>query len=56
MRNNIVFLCSGDPSLLNDFPEPKDLLFRTLAHSLGLANPSHLIQYNCTDGEVKVSP
>ncbi|XP_041954389.1 ATP-dependent RNA helicase DHX30 [Alosa sapidissima] len=43
----------GHPSLLNEFPEPKDLLYRTLARSLGLSDPSHLIQYNCTDGEVK---
>ncbi|XP_062386384.1 ATP-dependent RNA helicase DHX30 [Sardina pilchardus] len=43
----------GHRSLLKEFPEPKDLLYRTLARSVGVSDASHLIQYNCTDGEVK---
>ncbi|XP_051984139.1 ATP-dependent RNA helicase DHX30 [Xyrauchen texanus] len=41
------------PDLLQEFPEPKNLLHATLSRSLGLSDLSQHIQYSCTDGEVK---
>ncbi|XP_063076053.1 ATP-dependent RNA helicase DHX30 [Engraulis encrasicolus] len=46
-------IAKDHPRLLNEFPEPKALLYKTLSRSLGLKDPSSLIQYSCTDGEIK---
>ncbi|KAI2667144.1 ATP-dependent RNA helicase DHX30 [Labeo rohita] len=43
----------GPPDLLQEFPQPKNLLYATLSRSLGLSDLSQYIQYSCTDGEVK---
>ncbi|XP_030630684.1 ATP-dependent RNA helicase DHX30 [Chanos chanos] len=43
----------GHPDLLREYPEPKSLLHNTLSKSLGLSDPSKLIRYHCTDGQVK---
>ncbi|KAL2097256.1 hypothetical protein ACEWY4_006463 [Coilia grayii] len=52
-REGTAEIAKGRPKLLNEFPEPKALLYQTLSRSLGLSDPSHLIQYTCTDGKVK---
>ncbi|XP_057713865.1 ATP-dependent RNA helicase DHX30 [Corythoichthys intestinalis] len=36
-------------NLLEEFPDPKNLLNSTIARSLGVNNLSELIQYNCTE-------
>ncbi|XP_073704192.1 ATP-dependent RNA helicase DHX30 [Garra rufa] len=43
----------GRPDLLQEFPQPKNLLHVTLSRSLGLSDLSQYIQYSCTDGELK---
>ncbi|XP_057189902.1 ATP-dependent RNA helicase DHX30 [Triplophysa rosa] len=43
----------GGSDLLQEFPQPKNLLHATLSKSLGLSDLSQYIQYSCTDGEVK---
>ncbi|KAM6948718.1 ATP-dependent RNA helicase DHX30 [Aplochiton taeniatus] len=44
----------GNTDLLKEFPDPKGLLNNTLSRSLGVSDPSQLIQYSCTEtGDVK---
>lgn len=54
VSDGIVRLRTGPPDLLQEFPQPKNLLYATLSRSLGLSDLSQYIQYSCTDGEVKV--
>ncbi|KPP62564.1 hypothetical protein Z043_119244, partial [Scleropages formosus] len=39
--------------LLSEFPEPKNLLHKTLSQNLGLSDLSELLRYHCTEGPVK---
>ncbi|XP_076001041.1 ATP-dependent RNA helicase DHX30 [Genypterus blacodes] len=39
----------GSPHLLKEFPDPKVLLNNTICRSLGVSDPSQLIQYSCED-------
>ncbi|XP_072219870.1 ATP-dependent RNA helicase DHX30 [Leuresthes tenuis] len=38
-----------NPDLLKEFPDPKNLLNNTIARSMGISDPSQLIQYSCTE-------
>ncbi|XP_028832515.1 ATP-dependent RNA helicase DHX30 [Denticeps clupeoides] len=43
----------GHAELLREFPQAKSLLHSTLSRSLGVSDLSRVVQYHCTDGEVK---
>ncbi|KAM4552301.1 ATP-dependent RNA helicase DHX30 [Odontesthes bonariensis] len=38
-----------NPDLLKEFPDPKNLLNNTISRSMGMSDPSQLIQYSCTE-------
>uniref|UniRef100_A0A8C9VJT5 ATP-dependent RNA helicase DHX30 n=1 Tax=Scleropages formosus TaxID=113540 RepID=A0A8C9VJT5_SCLFO len=40
-------------SRTREFPEPKNLLHKTLSQNLGLSDLSELLRYHCTEGPVK---
>uniref|UniRef100_A0A8C9TEE7 ATP-dependent RNA helicase DHX30 n=1 Tax=Scleropages formosus TaxID=113540 RepID=A0A8C9TEE7_SCLFO len=52
LENTLTSL--GDAQeLLSEFPEPKNLLHKTLSQNLGLSDLSELLRYHCTEGPVK---
>lgn len=57
-KKNILLLhFPGHEDLLKEFPEPKNLLHKTVSRLLGLSDLSKHLKYCCTEvgGNVKVS-